>query len=640
MRRTIRWAGVGIAATVSLATGCTRGDAPSVGDAQIILADVANETGDTLFDRSMLTGASVALQQTPFIRLYPRSRLPAMYRLMGIARPDTALTFDLAQEVAERAGVRWALGLSLTRRRDGFVVGARLTDVGQRRALAIDTTTPVQRADILSALDGLLLRVRARVGEPRRDIAAHRSPLPRVTTSSLEALHSYADGEAAWNHDDFRRARELWERAVDLDTGFAMAFGALGMWHLYMHDRDGGERYFRDAFARANRLTDRELLVLRANRASYGGTDSAIALSRLMADRYPSAVTWYNLGTALMKANHAEEAIAALQRARALDSLHATTFINLATANARLGRWDRAIENYRRAEAIDAGVLYRSVINNEYGLALVQLGQVAEAESAFQRMAAAPTIADRALGLRSLGFLALWRGNVNDAASYLRQATDATHQQHAQLSEARNHMLLATVYRTTNRAAEANRELDQALGLTTAPTFEPTLLAVLVYQCEQLDRARDAATVAALVHARARADNAADQASAAFADAAIALGRRRADSAVVYARRTQAFPWPMLRLALAADAFVAARQSDSAAAALTSLTSLPGFGTEGEAEWLRAPLSLGDMLLAAGDTSAALRRYRAVVERWQEAPLDFPDLASARARLKMLAAVR
>ncbi len=624
----------------SLATGCARGETASGGEAQIVLADVANETGDTLFDRSMLAAASVALQQTPFVRLYPRSRLPAMYRLMGIGRPDTALTFELAQEVAERAGVRWALGLSLTRRGDAFVVGARLTDAGQHRALAIDTTTPVQRADILSALDELLLRVRARVGEPRRNIAAHQSPLPRVTTRSLEALHSYADGAAAWDHDDFRRARELWERAVDLDTGFAMAFGALGMWHLYMHDRDGGERYFRDAFARADRLTDRELLVLRANRAAYGGTDSAIALARLMAQSYPSAATWYTLGTTLMKANHEEEAIAALQRALALDSLHATTFINLATAHARLGRWDRAIENYRRAEAVDAGALYHNVINNEYGLALVQVGRVADAESAFQRMTAAPTIADRALGLRSLAFLALWRGNVNDAAVYLRQATDATRQQHAQLSEARNHMLLVTVYRTTNRAAQANREIDQALGLTTAPTFEPTLLAVLAYQCEQLDRARDAATVAALVHARARADNATDQAAAAFADAAIALGRRRADSAVVYMRRTQAFPWPMLRLALAADAFVAARQSDSAVAALTSLVSLPGFGTEGEVEWLRAPLSLGDMLLAAGDTAAALGRYRAVVERWREAPLDFPDLVSARARLKVLAAGR
>ena len=168
-------------------------------------------------------------------------------------------------------------------------------------------------------------------------------------------------------------------------------------------------------------------------------------------------------------------------------------------------------------------------------------------------------------------------------------------------------MLLATVYRTTNRTVEADHEIDQALGFTTGPTFEPTLLAVLVYQCEQLERARDAATVAALVHARARPDNAADQAAAAFADAAIALGQRRADSAVVYMRRTQAFPWPMLRLALAADAFAAARQSDSAVAALTSLDSLPGFGTEGEVEWLRAPLSLGDMLLAAGDTAAALR---------------------------------
>ena len=65
---------------------------------------------------------------------------------------------------------------------------------------------------------------------------------------------------------DYQRARELWERAVDLDTGFAMALGSLGSWHYYTHNRDLGERYYQAAFAHADRLTERELLDLRANR--------------------------------------------------------------------------------------------------------------------------------------------------------------------------------------------------------------------------------------------------------------------------------------------------------------------------------------------------------------------------------------
>ncbi len=638
-RPTLRFAAL-VCCIAAPTTACTRGNAATGDtDAQVILADVANESGDTLFDRSVFTAASVALQQTAFVRLYPRSRLPAMYRLMNVANAETALSFDLAQEVAERAGVRWALGLTISRRPGGFVAGARLTDVRQHRAL-VDSTAPVPREAVMTAFDGLLLRVRQKLGEPERDIAAHRAPLPRVTTGSLEALHSYADGLAAWDHGDYPRARELWERAVDLDTGFAMALGALGTWHSYMHDRDLGERYYQDAFARADRLTERELLTLRVSRADYGDRDSAIALARVMAARFPSATTWYDLGTTLMNGGRVEEAISALQQGLALDSLQPNTLINLATANGKLGRWDRAVDDYRRAERIDSTILYRNVMNHEYGAALVHLGRLSDAESAFRRMVAGPRIQDRALGLRSLGFLALWRGNVNDAAAYLRRAIDATSQEHAQLSEARNHMLLAGVYHAANRNAEANREIDRALSFTSSPTFEPSLLAVLAYQCEQLDRARDANTVASLVRARARADNATDRASLAFADAAIDLGERRPDSAVAMIRNAQAFPWPMLRFSLAAEAFAAARQQDSAVVALNAVATSPGFGAEGEAEWLRAPLLLGDLLLAAGDTAGALQRYRTVIEHWHEAPSNLPDLVSAQARLKTLAAGR
>src|SRR5215211_1952193 len=59
-------------------TGFVTGDA-------VLVADVANTTGDSIFDQGMQSAASVALQQSGRLRLYARSRLPAVYRLMRIA---------------------------------------------------------------------------------------------------------------------------------------------------------------------------------------------------------------------------------------------------------------------------------------------------------------------------------------------------------------------------------------------------------------------------------------------------------------------------------------------------------------------------------------------------------------------------
>lgn len=631
--------GVLAAAALFFTTGCARVDAPRDDGVQVLLADVANNTGDTIFDRSLLTAASIALRQSPFVRLYPRSRLPQLYAMMRIEHSDAVLTFSLAQSVAERAGVRWVLGLSLARHGDDIVLRSTLADVAKHRLLASDSTLPMPRTDVMRALDELLLRVRQNLGESRRDLAAHRAQLPLVTTASIEALESYTDGSAAWDRGEFRRARELWERAVDLDTTFAMALGALGAWHYYAHDRELGERYYRRAFADANRLTERELLGLRIGLAqNRGNIDSAIALSRQLTERFPSGASWYDVGSYLLRANRDSEAIAAFKHSLALDSLRTNAWINVATASAKLGRTADAVENYRRAERIDSTALYRGNINNEYGVALVVLGRLAEAETVFRRMSAEPRVDDRALGLRSLALLAFWRGNARDAAESLRQAIDATVQAKSPLSEARNHMLLADVYRSADRSAQANLEVDRALALTAAPTFSPTLLSVLVFQCEQLERSRDAAAVARLVHARAGRENAQDQAAIAFADAAIALARHKPDSALAWLRGANAFPWGVLRLALTADAFAAAHQTDSAKAALETVISRQAFGAEGEAEWLHAPIVLGELLLAAGDTAAAVPYYRAVMERWQEARVDLPDLVAARTRLRLLTA--
>ena len=99
---------IGAYAMMRPSTGFATGDV-------VLLADVANQTGDTLFDQGMLTAASVALEQSGRVRLYPRARLPLVYRLMRIADRGTTLDYELAQDVAERDHVRWVLGLTVSR---------------------------------------------------------------------------------------------------------------------------------------------------------------------------------------------------------------------------------------------------------------------------------------------------------------------------------------------------------------------------------------------------------------------------------------------------------------------------------------------------------------------------------------------
>ena len=605
----------------------------------ILLADPVNETGDTLLDRSVAAAATVALQQSKRLAVYPRARVPAVYRLMEIANTDTALSFELAQEVAERARVRFVVGVRTLPTATGYRVNARLADVQARRTVGDFTKDARGQSDVLDALDNVLVGVRRAVGESRRQTAATHVPLPIVTTRSLAALRSYADGQRAWDIGDFERATEYFRRATDLDTGFALAYGALGSVSYLTHDRQAGDRYYGEALARATRLSPREQLALRERRASLSGNiDSAVILARIETEQFPSAYSWDVLGRSLRQLGRRIEADSALQKSVALDPKNTSALIELATNYSELGRTDSSIMAYQRAAAIDSGLLYHNNANSEYGSELVAAGRFAQAETTFRHMATEPRLFDRSLGFRSLAYVDLWQGRIPDAVAAIQGAVDAMHQQGSPLSEGRNRLILATIYRVANRVPEANAEVDRALTFVDDVTYEPLMLAIAGYDCHQLGRARDVEMLARKARQRARPDARADRAAIAFLDAAVQLSAHHADSAITDLRAASAFTWPLPRLMLLAEAFTQAGQRDSARATLAALRAIPGFGTEGEEDWLHAPLLLGDALLDAHDTTAAVKQYQSVLTQWRDAPSELPDMAAAKRRLAAISA--
>lgn len=609
------------------------------GEDQIILADVRNDTGDSLF-AGLTSAATIGLQQSRYVMLYPRSRLPAVYHLMQVEDPDTVLTFELAQEVAVREGVRFVLGLHIGREGDSYRITGQLTDVAQNN---VQTSSAVARgnADVVAAVGEVLHSVRRQLGESRAELAEGVAPLPHVTTGSLEALRSFAAGAEAWDKGDYGLARELWERAVDLDTGFATALGRLGGYHYYVHDRGQGARYYGAALQRIDRLTEWERLRLLENWAgSRGDADSATRVAEFIANRYPGASTWGNYGTRLMQQQRNSEAIPAFRRALTFDStsiISANVYINLATVLGRLDRDEESLDAYHQAARIDSIILYRGNLNHEYGAKLVGLDRLAEAESAYTRMAARPTLGARAAGFRSLGYLASWRGRIDEAAVQFERAADASVQMGTPLTEARNRLLLAWTHRLAGRQTAANNEMNRVMQLVEAPANEPVFLSFIVTALVRLDRLADAESVLSLLRSRVHSASDADRAAEAFASGTVALANNRPDSALWFARRAAGFPQDLLVFSLLGEAHLALGQRDSAETALRRLIDTEAFGAETQEVWLRAHVMLGDVLLSKGDTTGARQSYQALLQRWREAPSTLPDLVTARARLVALA---
>ena len=69
----------------------------------IVVADFANSTGDAVFDDTLKTALTIALNQSPFLNVLPESKVAATLKLM--TRPaSTKLTPEVARELCQRAG--------------------------------------------------------------------------------------------------------------------------------------------------------------------------------------------------------------------------------------------------------------------------------------------------------------------------------------------------------------------------------------------------------------------------------------------------------------------------------------------------------------------------------------------------------
>src|SRR5262249_17257549 len=68
----------------------------------IVVADFANSTGDAVFDDTLKTALTMALNQSPFLNVLSDNRVAKTLKLMR-RPPDTKLTPDVAHEVCQRA---------------------------------------------------------------------------------------------------------------------------------------------------------------------------------------------------------------------------------------------------------------------------------------------------------------------------------------------------------------------------------------------------------------------------------------------------------------------------------------------------------------------------------------------------------
>src|SRR4051812_16793498 len=214
-----------VAAILTLLIGRETGATLSEQDT-IVLADFANTTGDPVFDGALKVALSVALEQSPFLKVFPDDRMRETLRLMG-KPPDAAITRSVAREIAQREQFKALLAGSIAGLGRNFVLALEAVNADTGDVMAREQVEAGSKEEVLGALGGAAARLRGKLGESLGSIQKFDAPLARATTPSLEALHAYSLALDNGRVNPRLEAIPHLRRAIELDPDFALAMALL-----------------------------------------------------------------------------------------------------------------------------------------------------------------------------------------------------------------------------------------------------------------------------------------------------------------------------------------------------------------------------------------------------------------------------
>jgi len=366
----------------------------------IVLADFANSTGDPVFDDTLKTALSVALNQSPFLNVLPENKVVAALQMMS--RPaNTKLTPQVARELCQRAGSKAYIAGSIASLGSQYVLGLQAVNCQSGDPLAQDQATASAKEKVLDAVGEAASKLREELGESLATVQKFDVPLEQATTSSLEALKAFSLGEKAFREKGSAAGLPYHQRAMQLDPNFAMAYGALGVDYYSLGELGRASEYFTKAFELREHASEREKLAITAGyyQNVTGELEEAAQTFQEFTETYPRrARAHLDLGLVYAEQGEYEKAAGAYRESLRLAPDNVAPYEALGNALLALQRFDEARQIIHEAQArkLDEYILHIAL----YALAFLGADSPAMAEQQ-QWFAGQPKVEHFGLSLAS-----------------------------------------------------------------------------------------------------------------------------------------------------------------------------------------------------------------------------------------------
>jgi len=620
------WPAAALAAAAAGGWFATHRAKPVTEKDTLVLADFLNSTGDPVFDVTLKHALAVQLEQSPYLNLLAEARVRESLKLMGRA-PDERVTSAVAREICERNALKATLVGSIGAIGKGFAIGIDAVNCATGEPVAREEVEAEDKDHVLKALGTAASKMRSALGESLASVQKLNAPIEQATTSSLEAFQAYALGDVQRTRGAESESIPFYERAVQLDPNFAVAYGVLGVVYSNVGERQRAAEYIRKAFALIDRVSEREKLYIRGH--YYGivtrEVDKAVENWELMKKLYPRDVpARINLEVESGFVGQYEKVADECREVLRLDANYAyNCWGALASVLVNLDRVDEAkgVAMQGLARGFEADNLHNQV----FRIAFLQ-GDTAE-------------MARQAEWGRAKEARPLYMSQANVAASLgqIRKADEFT-QKALDIAMRRRLTTVIAGYRVGQVTRDAHlgncdgvREVSSEKELAGAANLTP--LGIAFALCGEVGKAE---AIAEAMYKDCPTDTLQNAVQIPMIRAAIAISRKQPAQAVEVLRSAAAYERANLQVHyLRGLAHLAAGSGAEAAAEFQNILDHPGQSrmgiNYGLANWGAARAAV-----LTGDKVKAKKAYQDLFALWKDADAGIPVLAEAKREYEKL----
>lgn len=603
----------------------------------IVLAEFVNSTGDSAFDDALKQGLTMALEQSPFLNIVSDRRAAQTMKLMGRS-PAEHLNSELAREVCLRTGSKATVTGSIGRMGSQYVIGLTATNCSTGDSLAHLQVEASSREAVLTALGKAAFDLRRKLGESLSSTQKFAAPIEEATTPSLEALQAYSLGRRTAREKGSPADIPFYQRAIELDSNFAVAYAALGVSYMNLGQPSVASHYVAKAYELRERVSEREKYRIAANyhHVVTGELEKSGQTYELWKQSYPRDFAPYiNLGVGYTWLGEYEKSLVETKEALRLEPNNVLAYTNLAALYIKLDRSSEAKSILDEAQA--RNLASKFMRSNLYYLAFLR-GDTPAMEQQLADARGKPGDEDPLLSQQS--DTEAYYGHLRRARELSRQAVESATR--AEAKEAAAGWLVNAALREVEcgNAAEAQKEVAEGLRLAAGRDVK----AVAAMGLARAGKLSEAEGILRSLEKEFPANTVIRVYWAPTIRAAIAIHKGNSRAALELLQTVAPYelgsPPPMglgtlYPIYLRGQAYLLARQGDAAAREFQKILGHPNLVLNFPLYAL-ARLQLGRAQEMLADPSQARHAYEDFFALWKDADSDIPILKKAKAEYARL----